>query len=136
MKDYLFVYGTLRKDYDLKLKGRVSDDMQYVGQGKVGASLYDIGRYPGAVRNAKGDEVIGDVFLVTDPERVLKILDRYEGIAADGRPSEFVRKRSRIRLRNGKEVTAWVYWYNADLSKKVKIKQKNYLNYLKNKSSH
>jgi gamma-glutamylcyclotransferase (GGCT)/AIG2-like uncharacterized protein YtfP len=73
---------------------------------------------------------------VTDVERVLKILDRYEGINTDGRPSEFVRKRSKIRLRSGREVMAWVYWYNFDLSKKVKIKQKNYLNYLKNKSSH
>lgn len=136
MTDYLFVYGTLRKDYDLKLKDKVSADLQYVGQGKVGASMYDIGRYPGAVRSSGGDEVIGDVFRVTDVERVLKILDKYEGITADGRPSEFVRKRTKIRLRSGKEVTAWVYWYNFDCSKKVKIKQKNYLNYLKNKSSH
>ena len=136
MSEYLFVYGTLRKDYDLKLKNKISDDLHYVGQGKVGASMYDIGRYPGAVRSAKGDEVIGDVFQVTDVARVLKILDRYEGINTDGRPSEFVRKRSKIRLRNGKEVMAWVYWYEFDLSKKVKIKQKNYLNYLKNKSSH
>lgn len=136
MKDYLFVYGTLRKDYDLKLKNKVSDDLHYVGQGKVGASMYDIGRYPGAVRSSAGDEVIGDVFLITDVERVLKVLDKYEGINTDGRPSEFVRKRSKIRLRNGKEVMAWVYWYEFDHSKKVKIKQKNYLNYLKNKSSH
>jgi len=136
MTDYLFVYGTLRKDYDLKLKNKVSADLQYVGQGKVGASMYDIGRYPGAVRSSAGDEVIGDVYLVTDPDRVLGVLDKYEGITPDGRASEFVRKRSKIRLRNGKEVMAWVYWYAFDLSKKVKIKQKNYLNYLKNKRSH
>jgi gamma-glutamylcyclotransferase (GGCT)/AIG2-like uncharacterized protein YtfP len=135
MKEYLFVYGTLRKDYDLKLKDKVRDDLQYVGQGKVGASLYDIGRYPGAVRSSKGDEVIGDVFLVTAPERVLRILDKYEGIREDG-TSEFVRKRNKVRMRSGKAVTAWVYWYNFDPSKKVRIKQKNYLNYLKNKSIH
>ena len=136
MKEYLFVYGTLRKDYDLKLKNKVRDDIEYVGQGKIGASLYDIGRYPGAVRSSAGDEVIGDVFLVTAPERVLRILDKYEGIYPDGRPSEFVRKKNRVRMRSGKVVTAWVYWYNFDPSKKVRIKQKNYLNYLKNKSIH
>ena len=136
MKEYLFVYGTLRKDYDLKLKNRVREDLQYVGQGKVGASMYDIGRYPGAVQSAAGDEVVGDVFLVTAPERVLGILDKYEGIHTDGRPSEFVRKRNRVKLRSGKLVNAWVYWYNFDPSKKVRIKQKDYLNYLKNKSSH
>lgn len=131
--EYLFVYGTLRKNYDLKLKNKVSGDLQYVGQGKVGASLYDIGRYPGAVRNSKGDEVIGDVFQVTDPERVLRILDKYEGIEPGGRSSEFVRKRSKVRLRNGTEVTAWVYWYNFDPDKKLKIKYKNYLTYLDRK---
>lgn len=136
MKEYLFVYGTLRKDYDLKLKNKVSDDLQYVGQGKVGASLYDIGKYPGAVRSSKGDEVIGDVFEVTDPERVLGILDKYEGIDPSGRPSEFVRKRNKVRLRNGKEVTAWVYWYNFDPAKKLKIKYKNYLTYIDKKKKN
>ena len=136
MKEYLFVYGTLRKDYDLKLKDKVREDLQYVGQGKIGATLYDIGRYPGAVRSSGGEEVIGDVFFIADPERVLKLFDKYEGIHADGRPSEFVRKRNKVRMRSGKAVTAWVYWYNFDPSKKVRIKQKNYLNYLKNKSSH
>lgn len=133
MKEYLFVYGTLRKDYDLKLKNKVSGDLHYVGQGKVGASMYDIGRYPGAVRSSSGDEVVGDVFLITDSGRVLGILDKYEGVATDGRPSEFVRKRSRVRLRSGRQVTAWVYWYNFDPSKKVKIKYKNYLTYREKK---
>lgn len=136
MKEYLFVYGTLRKDYDLKLKNKVRDDLQYVGQGKVGASMYDIGRYPGAVRSSAGDEVIGDVFWVTDPERVFRILDKYEGVALDRPLSEFVRKRGKVRMRSGKQVTAWVYWYNFDPSKKVRIKHKDYLNYLKNKSIH
>ncbi|HEV2483160.1 MAG TPA: gamma-glutamylcyclotransferase family protein [Puia sp.] len=133
MTDYLFVYGTLRKDYDLKLKNKVSADLQYVGQGRVGASMYDIGRYPGAVRSTAGDEVIGDVFEVIDPVRVLKILDKYEGIPGNGGPTEFIRKRSKIRLRGGKAVMAWVYWYNFDLGKKLKIKYKNYLTYIKKK---
>ncbi|HEY4208163.1 MAG TPA: gamma-glutamylcyclotransferase family protein, partial [Puia sp.] len=81
MADYLFVYGTLRRNYDLKLKEKVMQHMEYVGQGKIGASLYDIGRYPGAIRDGKGTEVIGDLFLLTDPGRVLKVLDRYEGLS-------------------------------------------------------
>ena len=109
MKEYLFVYGTLRKGYDLKLKNKVSDHLQYVGQAKVGASMYDLGRYPGAVRNNKGDEVLGEVFLLDDPERVLRVLDKYEGIGEKASASEFVRKRNRVKLRSGKEVVAWVY---------------------------
>ena len=136
MKEYLFVYGTLRKGFDLKVKDRVSNQLQYVGQAKVGASMYDLGRYPGAVRNNKGDEVVGEVFLLDDPARVLRILDKYEGIGEKASDSEFVRKRNRVKLRSGKEVMAWVYWYNFDPKDKIRIKQKDYLNYLKNKSIH
>lgn len=142
MADYLFVYGTLRKNYDLKLKDRVKDQLRYVGQAKVGAAMYDLGRYPGAVRSNKGPEVIGDVFLLTDADKVLRILDKYEGIPEEGGKgnakqsagSEFVRKKGKVRLRSGQEVNAWIYWYNLDPTDKIKIRYKNYLNYLKNKS--
>lgn len=135
MPDYLFVYGTLRKGYDLKLKNRVSDHLQYVGQAKVGAAMYDLGRYPGAVKSRKGQEVIGDVFLLSDADRVLRILDKYEGIPDGGsEDAEFVRKKERVKLRSGRQVSAWIYWYNADPKERKPIRYKNYLNYLKNKS--
>lgn len=135
MPEYIFLYGTLRRKYDLKLKNKVSEDWQYVGQGKIGAALYDLGRYPGAVRSGKGTEVIGDVFLLTNAERALRILDKYEGIPASGVGGEFIRKKGKVRLRSGKEVNAWIYWYNFDPTNKIKIKNKDYLNYLKNKST-
>ena len=135
MAEYLFVYGTLRKNYDLKLKDRVRHHLQYVGQAKVGAVLYDLGRYPGAIKSNGGEEVIGDVFLLTDPARVLRILDKYEGIPeGGGKDTEFVRKKGRVQLRSGQPVNAWIYWYNARPKDKIKIRYKNYLNYLKNKS--
>jgi len=135
MADYLFVYGTLRKNYDLKLKNKVAGHLQYVGQGKVGASLYDIGRYPGAIRDSKGTEVIGDLFLLTDPVRVLKVLDKYEGLSGpEDKTAEFVRKKTSVRMRTGEMKKAWIYWYNFDPSNKVKIRHKDYLNYLKNKT--
>ncbi len=135
MAEYLFVYGTLRKNYDLKLKDRVRHHLQYVGQAKVGAALYDLGRYPGAIKSSGGEEVIGDVFLLTDPDRVLRVLDKYEGIPeGGGKDTEFVRKKGRVQLRSGQSVNAWVYWYNAKPKDKIKIRYKNYLNYLKNKS--
>ena len=55
MAEYLFVYGTLRKNYDLKLKDRVRHQLQYVGKAKVGAVLYDLGRYPGAIKKQQRD---------------------------------------------------------------------------------
>lgn len=129
MTDYLFVYGTLRKSYDLKLKNKVAKGLEYVGQAKIGATMYDIGRYPGAVRDRTGREVIGDVFLVKDPAAVFKVLDKYEG-------AEFARKKGKVRMRRGGELNAWVYWYEPDPAGRTPIRQKDYLNYLKNKSIH
>lgn len=129
MTHYLFVYGTLRKNYDLKLKNRVAKELEYVGQAKIGATMYDIGRYPGAVKDRSGREVIGDVFQVSDPGAVFKVLDRYEG-------EEFVRRKGKVRMRRGGELNAWIYWYDPDVSGRTPIKHKDYLNYLKNKSIH
>ena len=129
MTTFLFVYGTLRKDYDLKLKNRVAKALKYSGRAKVGASMYGIGRYPGAVKDRSGREVIGDVFEVSDPEAVFKVLDKYEG-------DEFVRRKAKVRMRRGGELNAWIYWYDPDVSGRTPIRHKDYLNYLKNKSIH
>lgn len=123
-KDYLFVYGTLRDGYDLKLKNRLSKELEYVGKAKIEASMYDLGKYPGAVKEEKKSEVIGDVFLISNPERVFKILDKYEG-------DEFKREKDIVHFRSGKSLDAWVYWYNQPPKKEKKIRYKNYLNYLK-----
>jgi gamma-glutamylcyclotransferase (GGCT)/AIG2-like uncharacterized protein YtfP len=128
MTDYLFVYGTLRKSYDLKLKNKVVKGLEYVGQAKLGAALFDIGRYPGAVKDRSGKEVIGDVFQVHDPANVFRVLDAYEG-------KEFMRKKGKVQMRKGGELNAWVYWYTPDPAGKKPIRYKNYFNYLKNKVS-
>lgn len=125
MAEYLFVYGTLRKNYDLKLKNRITKELKYIGEAKVGARLYDLGRYPGAVKY-KNSEVIGDVFLLSDSEKVLKYLDGYEG-------EEYERKKEKVRLRSGELTIAWVYWYKGPVKEERRIFYKDYLNYLKHK---
>jgi gamma-glutamylcyclotransferase (GGCT)/AIG2-like uncharacterized protein YtfP len=127
-KNYLFVYGTLRKGYDLKLKSQVAGELEYIGQAKMEGSLYDIGRYPGAVKEKSSQEIVGDVFFVNNPDKVFKILDKYEG-------NEFNRERNKVHLRSGKSVNAWVYWYNQKPEARKRIFYKDYLNYLKFKKS-
>lgn len=126
--NYLFVYGTLRNKYDLKLKERVAKELEYIGKAKVGAALYDLGRYPGAIKESQKSEVIGDVFLISNPDKVFKVLDQYEG-------ENFSRVKEQVKLRGGKLVNAWVYWYNQDPQGKHKIQYKDYLNYLKSKKT-
>lgn len=128
VKNYLFVYGTLRNAYRLKLKEKVSKELEYLGSAKIGATLFDLGKYPGAIKKNNKSEVVGDVFVVNNPSKVFGILDKYEG-------DEFTRSRKRVQLRTGKFINAWIYWYNKDPEGKPRIKQKDYLNYLKNKKT-
>ena len=108
----------------------------FIGKGIFQGNLYDLGRYPGAVKDGKGAEVIGDLFLLSDPEQVLKLLDKYEGLSGpEDKTAEFVRQKTSVQMRSGGQKKAWIYWYNFDPKDKKKIRYKNYLNYLKNKST-
>ena len=101
--------------------------MEYIGKAKVEASLYDLGNYPGAIKEKSNtSEVIGDVFLFNYSDRIFRILDKYEG-------ETFSRRKDQVKLRSGKLVNAWVYWYNLKPDKNRIIKYKDYLNYLKKK---
>lgn len=135
MTEYLFVYGTLRKNYRLALTKKLANDWTYLATGKIDALLYDLGKYPGAVKSNRG-EVIGDCYRLDNPEKVLGILDTYEGIP-DNQPGqgEFIRQKATVKLRTGTNVRAWVYWYNRDPGTKKPLRYKDYLNYLKNKST-
>jgi hypothetical protein len=79
-----------------------------VGRGKIPGTLYDVGRYPGAVkRSGTRAFVWGDLYRLRDPDRALKILDRYEGLDEKnlGR-AEFRRSRVTIDLGAGKKISA------------------------------
>ena len=122
-KTYLFVYGTLRKDFPLALKEVVAQDLLYIGTGKVNATLYDLGDYPGAV---KGDrELVGDVFEVRS-EAVFPVLDAYEG-------EEYKRAKEAVKLSSGEILDAWMYWYTGTTTDEMRIQNDDYLHYLKNK---
>lgn len=123
-KALLFVYGTLRKDFSLPLKEAVASELLYIGTGRVKASLYDLGAYPGAVKEGNS-EIVGDVFELRN-ETVLAVLDEYEG-------DEYRREIEAVKLSSGETVEAWMYWYKGTKTESMLIKNDDYLHYLKNK---
>jgi len=129
------VYGTLREGYQqCTVKKEIERDLHYIGAGMINGLLYDLGKYPGAVEGNQREKIIGDVYRMNNPDRVLEILDQYEGYSiASPNVSEFVRKESKVRLNEEKDIIAWIYWYNGGYRDKILIKNKDYLNYLGNK---
>ena len=82
-----------------EIHGAAQDfDAVFVGTGFFQGKLYDIGRYPGAIRSRRNtDRVIGEIYQFSEPRRALEILDEYEG-------HRFKRKRVTIFQEDGKSI--------------------------------
>jgi len=133
--NYLFVYGTLRKEFGLQLSKDIGEDIVYVGSAAIKGELYDIGDYPAALptqdENAK---IAGEIYEVNHPRKVFKLLDEYEGYDRKHlESSEYYRRKEMLEMENGNKIQAWVYWYNFPVGNKRRIYQKDYLQYLKSK---
>jgi gamma-glutamylcyclotransferase (GGCT)/AIG2-like uncharacterized protein YtfP len=108
---YLFVYGTLQdeqNEFAIYLKQNCS----FYGKGRFKGKLYDLGEYPGAILDEKGDNyVYGSILNVKNISEVLIRLDEYEGFGEEDRPNLFIREIVSIETNNGK-VDCLVYLYN------------------------
>jgi pyruvate carboxylase len=134
---YLFVYGTLRTAMNNPLHKIIRGDVEWIGETEVQGELYDLGNYPGAVpSHDKASLITGEVLKIKSEEKVLKILDEYEGLSqTDPGNTEFRRDEVNIKLPAGNEAKAWIYWYNFSTEGKERIAEKDYLDYLKKKKS-
>ena len=106
----LFAYGTLMRGFRLHalLEGRADS----VGDGEVAGLLFDLGRYPAALRDG-GGVIRGEVYRLKGPGLWLA-LDSAEG-------SQYHRGEVGVRLAGGPQVTAYIYWYAGPLRRAVPI---------------
>jgi gamma-glutamylcyclotransferase (GGCT)/AIG2-like uncharacterized protein YtfP len=104
---WLFVYGTL-----------LDKQNEFGAYLNAKCSFYAEGRF---------NYVYGKIFLVNDPDNVLKQLDYYEGFGADQvKPNLFTRERMPIETSN-EPVKCWVYLYNLPVNGFRLIKSGRYL---------
>ncbi len=126
MTNYLFVYGTLRKYANSQAKRLLTDNAQYLGEGKIKAKLYRVSWYPAAVALNKKDEpafVIGDVFRLNPSHETLKMLDEYEEV-----PVLYERTIVKVQMNSGAHLDAWVYLYKQSVQHLSEIKSGDFLN--------
>ncbi len=132
-KDFLFVYGTLRKGAaHNEILSRYGEP---VSSALLQAKLYDLGKYPAAVISENpADVVVGELYAL-DPKychEALDALDRYEGID-DGTPTEYRRERHVVTLEDGTRMKAWVYLYSQDPRNGRYIPSGDYLAHVKSR---
>lgn len=132
----LFVYGTLRpclEGSDVPIARWLAARAEHAGAARTRGRLYDLGPYPGLVIAERAGErsgwVVGDVYRLPRPLRLLAVLDRYEAGARRAQP-RFERVERTIRFGDRRSVAAWVYVYRGSLARAEPIRCGDYRRYL------
>lgn len=128
--DKLFVYGTLRNDFENEYAKFLQKHGKYLGNGYFFGQLFDVGHYPGAIYDTLCTEkVFGDVILLKN-KNVLHMLDDYEGVDESNPQLQEYKREKIVILSKGQVVSCWTYLYNHPVQSLKKISSGDYLQYL------
>ena len=131
MAEFVFFYGTLMAGFDRRRRAGIDSKLTYIGRGAINAALFDLGLYPAAVPAPEGI-VWGEVYAMAEPEAVIAALDDIEGFRPDDPDkSLYTRERAEVRMPDGSQHSAWVYFYNAPLGQAPAIPSGDYLEHVK-----
>jgi gamma-glutamylcyclotransferase (GGCT)/AIG2-like uncharacterized protein YtfP len=132
---FLFVYGTLLQPGN-EFAEYLNKHCKFINNGKIKGRLYDIGEYPGAVVDSNEERYIyGSIFMMDDPDTILKVIDDYEGIGElYGHPQEYIREQVDIQSYSD-IISCWMYLYNSPLIACNEVATGNYIQYLKDISA-
>ena len=121
--EFIFVYGTLRKQIASNMHHVFASYGEYFSDGFMPGKLYEVCGYPGAIESSDAnDKVFGELYKIDNQKLVLARLDEYEECSDKfPMPQEYIRKPLCIELSGGGSVVAWVYLYNHDVSKLQQI---------------
>jgi gamma-glutamylcyclotransferase (GGCT)/AIG2-like uncharacterized protein YtfP len=109
--DYLFVYGTLRRDINTEMHRFLARYGDFVGDATIQGRLYMVDYYPGLVPSGNPQDVVyGEVYKLSCPDNVLSRLDDYEACGPKfSKPTKYVRRKQDVKLKTGEVMSAWVY---------------------------
>lgn len=111
MSDAIFVYGSLRSEFDNPHALSLRKNADSLGRATIRGSIFLVGKYP-AYRREPDGIVHGELWRLRDPETTLAALDLYEG-------SEY----SRVLTAEG----AWIYLYTGDVGSDQRIDSGDFL---------
>jgi gamma-glutamylcyclotransferase (GGCT)/AIG2-like uncharacterized protein YtfP len=100
----LFVYGTLRSQFNNRYARLLRSHATLLGPATVSGSIYRMGSYPGWKPEPAG-EVRGELYELRNPKETLDALDEYEG-------EDF--ERIAIKAAGDSSDSVWIYLYKKD----------------------
>jgi gamma-glutamylcyclotransferase (GGCT)/AIG2-like uncharacterized protein YtfP len=109
VSDFLFVYGTLRSEFENSAARRLRAEAHLIGRATVKGSLFRIAHYPG-YRPQPDGVVHGELYRLKNAGATLAELDDYEG-------PEYTRVMVRVTpatTGDGTAHSAWIYQYGME----------------------
>jgi gamma-glutamylcyclotransferase (GGCT)/AIG2-like uncharacterized protein YtfP len=129
-KDYVAVYGSLRKQGGIGDEPDLSGRLKPTGTAVIEGKLVDLGEYPGLIPGA--GKVQAELFEVVDRE-VFRIMDRHERYdPTDIQGSLYLRRAVRLLEPS---VDAWVYVYNREVGDAPEVVGGDWIEYLASRAT-
>ncbi|MFM1912862.1 MAG: hypothetical protein RIR51_700, partial [Bacteroidota bacterium] len=128
-EDYIFVYGSLRRDIGMDLHRLIAKNSEFLGMANYQGKLYQVDEYPGIIPsdNPK-DKVVGELYKISNPVKLLLVLDEYEEYDEKNHDSSlFVREKVVVEI-DGEIKETYAYLYNRPVQENTLIKSGDYLN--------
>jgi len=124
--EYLFVYGTLLKQFNNEVMQGLNNSLAFVSHGELQGTLVDLGEYPAFIEGTTG-LIKGEVYRIADTNKVFEVLDEYEG-------EEYSRKQQWVRIDTEEKIRCWVYVYQLKPKPEHKIIMNgDYIAFIRNK---
>jgi pyruvate carboxylase len=126
--EYLFVYGTLRKEFGNQLHKLIAKNSKFAGMAQYTGELYMVAEFPGIVPSTnKADTVVGELYKIIHPEKLIGILDDYEEYDPQNEENSlYLRKKVEVTV-NGESMETWAYIYNKSVEGLDKIASGDFL---------
>lgn len=125
MSQFLFVYGTLRRNQGNPFAAQLERWGDWLGPALLRGRLYALAHYPGAVAcPIASGSVHGEIFRLPPRDHLLRFLDRYEG-------PEYQRRQATVRLASGATLRAWYYAYIGPVTAAQRIPHGDYVQWVR-----
>jgi gamma-glutamylcyclotransferase (GGCT)/AIG2-like uncharacterized protein YtfP len=122
MHHYLFVYGTLMRDFDHPMAKLLSRSAEFIGTARCQGRLHLVKHYPGLVLSDDGSDVVfGELVRLHRPDETLATLDEYEGCGPGVASPQYLRQVLPVTRDDGTVSEAWTYVYNRPVAKLKRI---------------
>lgn len=133
----LFVYGSLRSGFRNPVYNYLTRYFHLLGEAVVKGTLYDLGEYPAAAPSHEDKFISGELYAINNPLEfswAIGQLDDYEGLNGEEGEIPLYKREEVTAYKDGEPHTAWIYWYNGDVSGRPEIESGNLLQYLQQKN--